>query len=302
MILGKEHRRHPRLYLVAVALRDRQKFDHKAHLARDLDVRLGDLGDAFARDQIDRKPLVERERRQYRQLVAGIVTLDVRDRVRLGIAERLRVFEHLGIVRALLGHLAEDVVGRAVDDRLDLEYGVGLHRLSHNAYDRHAAARRRLIVETRARLRRRLFEVDPALGEHLLVGGDDALAREQRLGQEGLGRLQSAHALDDDVDVRIVANVVDAVGDDALVKPVFEHLFLELVEHRNDGEIDAVFVRDLLLFFEKYFERAASYNSQSEYRYSCFFHIFLLAPYGENFFFFRCFLRACVDIRRCCAA
>ena len=54
-----------------------------------------------------------------RRLGAGVEALDVGGRVALGVAEALRLGERVGVVgvaTARVGHLGEDVVGRAVDD------------------------------------------------------------------------------------------------------------------------------------------------------------------------------------------
>ena len=52
------------------------------------------------------------------------------------------------------------------------------------------------------------------LGHEVLVGGDDALARPERLEDAGAGRLDAAGDLDDDADIAVVQDILPPVGEE----------------------------------------------------------------------------------------
>ena len=74
------------------------------------------LADALVVDVAGDDLGAEGDRGDDRRLGAGVEALDVGGRVALGEAEALGLGERVAVVGALLGHLREDVVGRAVDD------------------------------------------------------------------------------------------------------------------------------------------------------------------------------------------
>ena len=86
-------------------LGDGEQLDDEAHLARGRDVVRRDVGDALAVHVVERHAGVEREPGEDRGLRGGVVALDVGGRVGLGVAERLRLGEHVGVVGAVLVHL-----------------------------------------------------------------------------------------------------------------------------------------------------------------------------------------------------
>ena len=67
---------------------------------------------------------MESELREDRRLGRRVKATDIGRRVSFGVAETLRLCEHVGVVRTLLIHLAEDEVGRAVDDAEDLHHAI----------------------------------------------------------------------------------------------------------------------------------------------------------------------------------
>src|SRR5699024_10109650 len=145
-------------------------------------------------------------------LVHGVKAFDVRGGIRLCVTQRLRVFEACGIVYALVAHAGKDIVGGAVDNALQGSDAVCLHAVRKGADDGDAARAARLEIEPAAAAFGSSFQLRPVFGEHLLVGGDDALARFQRLDEEGLCRLDAAEELRDDGDLRVVHHSVDVRG------------------------------------------------------------------------------------------
>ena len=101
---------------------------------------------------------------------------DVHGRIGLGIAEFLRIGEHLGERPAARLHLGEDIVAGAVEDtgdRLDL---VADHRLAQHLYRRRAAHHRRLEQQRYVRRLGQCGELRTMLCDQRLVGGDDRFA------------------------------------------------------------------------------------------------------------------------------
>jgi hypothetical protein len=93
---------------------------------------------------------VEGERGEDRALGGGVVAADVGGRVGLGVAERLRLGEHVGVGGALLGHPGEDVVGGAVEDADHPRDPVAGERLLQRLDDRDRAGDRGLVGEVDA--------------------------------------------------------------------------------------------------------------------------------------------------------
>ena len=74
-----------------------------------------DLGDAARLDLVDRDARAERDRRENRHLRGRVGAVDVVARIRLRVAERLRLRQRIGIRVAAL-HAREDEVRRPIDD------------------------------------------------------------------------------------------------------------------------------------------------------------------------------------------
>ena len=70
--------------------------------------------------------------------------LNVKGWVGFGITQRLRFFEHHVKVQALVAHLGQDEVGRAVDDAGDPLDRIGAQAFAQRLDDGNAAGNRRL--------------------------------------------------------------------------------------------------------------------------------------------------------------
>ncbi len=95
-------------------LADAEEFYHIAHLAR-----IGDIELANTRNALDGygriiDALVVRKHGEDRNLMAGVVALDVERGVRLREAPALRVFQRIVERKALILHARKDVVRSAV--------------------------------------------------------------------------------------------------------------------------------------------------------------------------------------------
>ena len=153
-----------------------------------------------------------------RRLGAGVEALDVGGRVALGEPERLRLGERDAVVGALLGHLGEDEVRRAVDDAHHPPDRLAAQALAQRADERDAAGDRGLEQQVDAGVVGRGVELGADVGEQLLVRRDDGLALRERGGDELAGRLDPADDLDDEVDRRVVDHAVRVPGEHAVAR------------------------------------------------------------------------------------
>ena len=115
-----------------------------------------DVGDAFHVDVVGRDLGAEGKAGQDRQLVGGVVALDVEGRIGLGVAEALRILQ-AGLEGQALGlHAGQDVVAGAVEDAEDARRRV-LPAIASRIVLMigNAAGDRRLVVEQHALASRR---------------------------------------------------------------------------------------------------------------------------------------------------
>src|SRR3546814_20705344 len=83
------------------------------------DVEGGDVADTLGVHRIRVEARAERETGEDRQLVRGIDAVDVEGRVGLGVAELLRLGQHVLEGPPRFAHRREDVVAGAVPDAVD---------------------------------------------------------------------------------------------------------------------------------------------------------------------------------------
>ena len=115
-------------------------------------------------------------------------------------------------------HLRQHGVGGAVQDRHDARDAIAGEPVGDCADDRHRAADRRFEAQLTALARGERQQRGAVARHHLLVGGDDRLAGEQRRANPAGGRLEAADRFDDDVGVA-AKDVVDARGPDGRRRP-----------------------------------------------------------------------------------
>ena len=101
------------------AHRDAEQLDAVAELVRPFEVFRRDRRNAL---DIDRALIdlgAEGDAGEDRELLRGVVALDVEGRIGLGVAEPLRLRETFGIGELLLLHAGEHVVAGAVENAVD---------------------------------------------------------------------------------------------------------------------------------------------------------------------------------------
>ena len=86
--------------------REAQQLDAVAELVGERDVERRDVADALDMDAGEIDLGAEGDRGQQRELVRGVDAVDVEARIGLGIAQALRLGEHVGEVAAALAHRA----------------------------------------------------------------------------------------------------------------------------------------------------------------------------------------------------
>ncbi len=116
---------------------------------------------------------MEREAREDRGLLRGVVSLDIRRRIGLGIAQALGVGEHLGEVGALGVHAVEDVVRGAVHDAHDASHAVTREGVTERTDDRDRPGRGGLVIDGCSDLVGRVVDLRAVGCEQGLVGRDD---------------------------------------------------------------------------------------------------------------------------------
>ncbi len=176
--------------------------DAVAQRLRLRDVGGDDVADAGDRRGIEIDPRPEGQRRQDRELVRGVDAVDVEARIGLGIAQPLRLAEHVGEIAALGLHRGQDIIAGAVEDAVDAPDRVGRRALAQPLDHRDAARDRGLIFERDARRLGLARQTDAVMRDHRLVGGDEvALRRDRAARQRQRGAVGAADQLDDDVDI-----------------------------------------------------------------------------------------------------
>ena len=122
----------------------------------------------------------ECDRRHDRCLGTGIEPLDVGGWVAFGEPERLRLGQGDAVVGALLGHLGEDEVGRAVDDPHHARDRFAAQALAKHPDDGDAAGDGGFEQQVDTGVVADPEQLGADVGQQLLVGGDDRLAAAQR--------------------------------------------------------------------------------------------------------------------------
>ena len=216
---------------------ERDQLDPETERRGMVDVDRGDVADALGGDGGEVDPRPERDPGEDAELVRGVDAVDVERRVGLGEAQSLRVGEHVGERQTFGLHPCQDVVAGAVEDPIDPCQPVRRRALANRLDHRDAAGDRGFVLERDAGRLRLRGEVEPMVGEHRLVGGDERLARRQRRPRQHQRRpVAATDHLDDDVDVVAVGEfgrVVDpgeAAGVDAAVAPAIAR------RHRGDDD------------------------------------------------------------------
>ncbi len=149
--------------------------DGAAELAGVLEVDDGDGRDALGGDAVGVELGVEGNAGKDAELGAGVEAVDVGGRVGFGVAGGLCLGERVGVGGAGL-HVRQDEVAGAVDDAGEAGDAVALQALERRGDDGNAAGDGCVEAEVRAVLLGDFGESGAAIGDELLVSGDDRFA------------------------------------------------------------------------------------------------------------------------------
>ena len=178
--LGYERGVDALLDAIGGTLRDAEQLDLVAKIAGDLDVGLGDGGDALDEDFVGRDLAAEAERSEDGELVSGIEATDVEGRVGFGVTQLLRVGEAFGKADALVAHAGQDVIAGAVHDPVDAGDAGRAETLAQSLDDRDAAGDCSLEAKLGIVFLGKAGKRHAVAGKQGLVGGDDRAADLQR--------------------------------------------------------------------------------------------------------------------------
>ena len=156
--------------------RHAQKLDAVAQIVGGAKVLGRDRGDALDVDHAGIDPGAEGETGEDRQLLRGVVTLDIEGRIGLGVAELLGLFESARERQILPLHAGQDVIAGAVENAVDPRQRIADETLAQRLDDGDAAGHRCLEVQGDVVLLRQRRERHAVPGEQSLVGRDHRLA------------------------------------------------------------------------------------------------------------------------------
>ncbi len=227
---------HPRRDAALGVLGDADQFDDVSEVRGERHVDRGEFFDAFVIDVVEPDPGAEREGSEDGGLRSGVRSGDVGGGVRFGVTEFLRFGESVAVVRPVVGHAAEDEVGRAVDDAEYPVDGFAGQRLRQRPDDRNAAADGRFEEQWDAAAFGRCDQLGPP--------GGDELARFECCEDQIARQVPAPHQFDDELDVGIGDDAHQVVGDDAVLE--VERPRLAQVSHGNpqDPQIETGFRSD----------------------------------------------------------
>ena len=214
LVRARDHRGvHASLDALGGVARDAQQLDGVAKVLGHGDVLGCDVADALLVDVVGGDARVEAHRGEDGCLARGVKAVDVGRRVRLGVAQALRVGENLLVAQSLGGHAGQDVVGGAVEDARHGEEAVAHEAVLDGVDHRDAAGCRGLAAKLDARRARQSGQAFDMAAKQGLVGRDHVLVRgEGRLVDLGGGVLP-ADELNHDVDVGVAHDLVPVVGE-----------------------------------------------------------------------------------------
>ena len=221
--------------MISMAFAGRQKFDGHSHFLCVHHIFSRHFCNAFCIDIFEVHLLAGDQRRKDRDLPAGVIAFHIRLRIALRIPFILRLFEDLVIVRALVKHLCEHIICRSVQDSRDLLDHIRRHRGVQRTDNRDPAAHTGLKEEIDVPLSRDGQKLRPVFCHKRFVGCSHTLARLKTALYKSVCRLDAAHDLYHDPDLRVVYDRLKIMDD----------LLLDRIS-REISQIQYIFYIDLI--------------------------------------------------------
>ena len=107
----------------------------------------GDFFDAFHEDILRIDPESIGQRGENDRLVRGIPAIHIQRGIRLRVAEFLGLREDRSKIQPLIGHPAQNIIARAIEDSMDGLEAVSHKGLAHGFDDRNSARHGRLVED-----------------------------------------------------------------------------------------------------------------------------------------------------------
>jgi hypothetical protein len=243
--------------------RHAEMLDAVAQLLGVDDVLASDVRDALGIYMVELQRDTEGDGGQDGELMGGVDAFHVEGGVGLGIAEFLRLFEHVGEVATLVAHLGENEVAGAVDDAGQPFDAVARQALADRLDDGDAAGHGGLEGHHHA------FELGlgedfvAVMGDQRLVGGDHVLAVGDGLAHQVAGQIGAADQLDDDLHLGVVDDL-HGVGGQPDTGGLANALTVQ-VTRRRVSDLDAAPcpARDFLRIAAQHVDGAAADRTQT---------------------------------------
>lgn len=191
-----------------------QQLHHIAKPIGELDIGGPYAGDPLTEHIVAGDVVAESDPGQDGRLGRRIVSLDVGRRIALCQPQRLGFGQHRVVVRSILSHLGEDVVGGAVHNAGDPVDAFAGQRFPEGPDQRYSPGDGSLIEKVDRPFPGQGPKGDPVgRCQEGLVGGDHRLPCFESRADQSAGRLQASHELDDDVDRRVGDQGLRVVGE-----------------------------------------------------------------------------------------
>ncbi len=259
---------HPKLDAGRRASGNAQQFDTITQLLRITHIVTRQLADTLNMRFVKLHRNTKCQRRQNRQFVRSIDTLDIKRRIYLGITLFLRQLQGIRKTRPLIAHLGKDEIGRAIDNPGNPLNAVSRQPFAYRLDNRDTTTNRRLKSNRHALLLRRRENFRALFGNQCLIGGHHVFTcrngRKNQFTRQGL----AAHRLDHNIHIRIpyhrkriVDNLHRCIGK---LFPRARHI----PHRRNDWQnIPPGATRNLRRIALQYRQRTAADGSQTQNSY-----------------------------------
>ena len=211
-IAGDQSRMHPYIELPVVHFRQRQQLDAIPQLTGIGNIEPGEAGNPLGVDVLIGYPGAKSQRGEQGQLLRRINTLDVKRRIGFGVTQFLRCFEDVSEVEALIAHVAEDVIRRAVDDARNREELIRHQAFFDAANDRNAAPHAGFKTNITLQGAGGMKDLLPMLRQQGFIGGHHMLPLVQGGQEVRACRFVAADQLDHDSNVRVADDLKGVLG------------------------------------------------------------------------------------------
>jgi ribosome-binding factor A len=185
-----------------------QQLDSVAQFIGESNVGRRELIDTLDKDPCGIEPEAVGEGRQDDRLVSGVPSIDIEGGVGLGVAELLRFGERRGKIHPCVGHPAEYVVARAVQDAVNVLEAVANKRFAHHFDNRNTTCHRGFVKHRNTALAGQMKNLLAVLRQQGLVSRHDSFPSADSLLDERQRSFNASHQFDDNANIRVCDQIV----------------------------------------------------------------------------------------------